>query len=268
MKSRRSIRRARKSLGRSKSGTAAAGPTDRLTGKIRWKGTRVLVVGFPAGAWATNCWVVAPGRGEQCVVIDPGHEAADRLDEVLAEHGLQPVAVLLTHGHIDHCWSVVPVCGAKDVPALIHPADRPMLTDPASAIGAPPGTPIFGRLDWAEPDDVRALSDGEVLTLAGLELRVDATPGHTPGSVTFTGADEFFSGDLLFRDSVGRTDLPGGSTPQLLDSLARVPLALPDDTVVRPGHGDVTTIGRERLHNPWLREVAGGVTTGGRSTGL
>jgi len=216
----------------------------------------VLVVGFPAGAWATNCWVVAPGRGEQCVVIDPGHEAADQLDEVLATHRLAPVAVLCTHGHVDHVWSVTPVCGARDIPALIHPADRHMLTDPASAIGAPPGTPIFGRLDWAEPADVRLLADGEVLTLAGLELRVDETPGHTPGSVTFGSEGEFFSGDLLFRDGVGRTDLPGGSTRQLLDSLARVPMALPDEVALRPGHGPDSTIGRERAHNPWLLDIA------------
>lgn len=229
----------------------------------------MLVVGFPAGAWGTNCWVVAPGRGEQCVVIDPGHEAVPHLDEVLAEHRLQPVAVLCTHGHIDHVWSVVPVCGARDVPALIHPADRPMFTDPASAIGAPAGTPIFGRLDWAEPADVRELADGETLELAGLTLRVDATPGHTKGSVTFTGGGEFFAGDLLFRDSIGRTDLPGGSMREMIASLARVPLALPDETTVRPGHGEVTTIGRERQHNPWLVDIqARAGSAGGARTGL
>ena len=128
----------------------------------------MLVVGFPAGPWQTNCWVIAPDRGEQCVVIDPGHGAEAPLDDVLAEHGLQPVAVLLTHGHVDHMWSVVPVCGAKDVPALIHPADRSMLTDPGVAVGLPPGTPILGRLDWSEPDDVRLLHDGERLDLAGM----------------------------------------------------------------------------------------------------
>ena len=84
----------------------------------------MLVVGFPAGPWETNCWVVAPDRGEQCVVIDPGYDAVGQLDEVIAEHRLQPVAVLLSHGHVDHTWSVAPVCGAQDVPALIHPADR------------------------------------------------------------------------------------------------------------------------------------------------
>ena len=221
----------------------------------------MLVVGFPAGPWQTNCWVIAPAAGEQCVVIDPGHGAEGPLDDVLAQHKLSPVAVLLSHGHVDHIWSVVPVCGAKGVPALIHPADRAMLADPASAMGAPPGTPILGRLDWSEPDDVRELVDGEQLELAGLTLRVDTTPGHTPGSVTFTSAIdgdglEFFSGDLLFAGSIGRTDLPGGSWEQMQESLLRVPLALPDDTVVRPGHGPDTTIGRERAANPFLLDLA------------
>jgi glyoxylase-like metal-dependent hydrolase (beta-lactamase superfamily II) len=227
----------------------------------------VLVVGFPAGPWQTNCWVVAPAAGEECVVIDPGYDAVGPLDAVLEEHRLRPVAVLLTHGHVDHTWSVVPVCGAKGVPALMHPADRGMLVEPASAIGAPPGTPILGRLDWAEPDDVRELKDGEMLELAGLSLRVDETPGHTPGSITFrsvdsnvanaTGGMEFFSGDLLFAGSIGRTDFPGGSFEQIQESLARVALALPDETVVRPGHGPDTTIGRERVSNPFMPRATG-----------
>lgn len=201
------------------------------------------------------------------MVIDPGYDAVGPLDAVLEEHRLRPVAVLLTHGHVDHTWSVVPVCGAKGVPALMHPADRGMLVEPASAIGAPPGTPILGRLDWAEPDDVRELKDGEMLELAGLSLRVDETPGHTPGSITFrsvdsnvanaTGGMEFFSGDLLFAGSIGRTDFPGGSFEQIQESLARVALALPDETVVRPGHGPDTTIGRERVSNPFMPRATG-----------
>lgn len=215
----------------------------------------MLVAGFPAGPWQTNCWVVAPDRGEQCVVIDPGHGAEGPLDDVLAEFRLQPVAVLLTHGHVDHTWSVAPVCGAKNVPALIHPADRQMLTDPNPGLGMPSGAPILGRLEWSEPDDVRELVSGETLTLGGLQLRVDATPGHTPGSVTFTSGGELFSGDLLFAGSIGRTDLPGGSFDQQLASLAAVPLALPDETVVRPGHGPDTTIGLERATNPFLADL-------------
>jgi hydroxyacylglutathione hydrolase len=215
----------------------------------------LLVVGFPAGPWETNCWVVAPQAGEQCVVIDPGYDAVPHLDEVLATHRLQPAAVLLTHGHVDHTWSVTPVCGARDVPALIHPDDRFMLTDPTAGLGIPSSTPIMGRFEWAEPSDVRMVADGETLTLAGLELRVDWAPGHTKGSVTFTGGTEFFSGDLLFAGSIGRTDLPGGSFAEMQESLARVALTLPDETVVRPGHGPDTTIGRERLVNPFLAEL-------------
>jgi glyoxylase-like metal-dependent hydrolase (beta-lactamase superfamily II) len=131
-----------------------------------------------------------------------------------------------------------------------------MLTDPNSALGAPPGTPILGRLDWAEPDDVRELRDGELVGLAGMELRVDGTPGHTPGSITFAAEGVLFSGDLLFAGSIGRTDFPGGSFEEMQRSLVRVPLSLSDDTVVHPGHGPDTTIGRERATNPFLLELA------------
>jgi glyoxylase-like metal-dependent hydrolase (beta-lactamase superfamily II) len=213
----------------------------------------VLVVGFPAGPFETNCWVVAPGRGEQCLVIDPGVGADDLLDDVLAEHKLAPVAVLLTHGHLDHMWAVTPVCGAKDIP---------MLTDPTAGLGVPSGTPLFGRLEWAEPSDVREIGDGDTVSLAGLELQVDWAPGHTKGSVTFTTGMEFFSGDLLFAGSIGRTDLPGGSYAEILESLARVPLRLPDEMVVRPGHGPDTTIGRERRMNPFLVEIAAAAADG------
>jgi hydroxyacylglutathione hydrolase len=218
----------------------------------------VLVDGFPAGPPGTNCFVVAPGPGEQCVVIDPGIEAVGPLDDLLAKHRLRPAAVLLTHGHLDHTFSVVPVCGARDVPAWIHPDDRAQLTDPLTWIGMPPGTPFLGMasLPTAEPADLRELADGETLQLAGLDLGVRHTPGHTLGSVVFTldtpDAPLLFAGDLLFAGSIGRTDLPGGSYPAMLESLARVVLPMDDATVVHPGHGPATTIGRERATNPYL----------------
>jgi glyoxylase-like metal-dependent hydrolase (beta-lactamase superfamily II) len=218
----------------------------------------VLVTGFLAGP--TNCYVVAPGAGEQCVVIDPGIGAVPQLEEVLATHRLHPVAVLLTHGHFDHTFSVLPVCEAKDVPAYIHPADRHQLADPWSGIGAPRTTPLFGQLTFAEPSDVRELADASTLPLAGLELTVALTPGHTPGSVVFglSTVDNpvLFSGDLLFEGSIGRVDLPGGSEAAMFDSLARVVLPMDDATVVHPGHGGSTTIGRERAGNPYLRMAA------------
>ena len=103
----------------------------------------MLVAGFPAGSFGTNCYVVAPGPGEDCVVIDPGQDAVDGIEQILAEHRLRPVAVLLTHGHIDHIWSVVPVCDAHRVPAYIHPDDRELLTNPGRGLGLPVGREIF-----------------------------------------------------------------------------------------------------------------------------
>jgi hydroxyacylglutathione hydrolase len=155
------------------------------------------------------------------------------------------------------------VCGARDVPAFIHPGDRELLTDPARGFGLNAGQELFGGLTLTEPDDVRELSDGTVLDLAGLSLTVEHAPGHTPGSVTFrtspsAPADQqvIFTGDLLFAGSIGRTDLPGGDYATILESLARVCLTLPDEVSVLPGHGPRTTIGRERATNPFLAELA------------
>jgi glyoxylase-like metal-dependent hydrolase (beta-lactamase superfamily II) len=238
----------------------------------------VIVAGFPAGSFATNCYVVAPQAGEQCVIVDPGQDAGRGIEEILRRYRLRPAAVLLTHGHIDHIWSVVPVCGAKNVAAYIHPADRALLSDPER--GFPPGVgrQLLGGLTFTEPDDVAELADGMTMTLAGLEFTVEHAPGHTPGSVTFRlpaagpasagvaspggvpsgdGEPVFFSGDLLFAGSIGRTDLPGGDHETILRSLARVCLPQPDETVVLSGHGPATTIGAERASNPFLVPLAG-----------
>ena len=215
----------------------------------------MLVTGFPAGAFAANCYIVAPAPGEECVIIDPGQDAERGIEELLARYRLKPVAVLLTHGHIDHVWSVGPVCGAKGIPAWIHPADRGLLADPASGLALNVGQELFGGVTFTEPDDVRELTDGAALELAAMELTVGHVPGHTPGSVTFRGGaddlDALFSGDLLFAGSIGRTDLPGGDHASMLKSLART-LTLPDETVVLPGHGPQTTVGAERRTNPFL----------------
>ncbi len=222
----------------------------------------MLVAGFPAGSWGTNCYVVAPGAGEQCVVIDPGHEAAGGVADLVREHGLQPVAVLLTHGHIDHTFSVVPVCGRYGVAAYIHPADRHQLADPGAGLGLSPSQQLLGGMTFSEPDEVIELTGSDALSIAGLDITVDHAPGHTQGSVTFRLGDEvFFSGDVLFAGSIGRTDLPGGDYDQMLDSLARVILPLPDALPVLSGHGGETTIGRERATNPYLAEAAALVRT-------
>ncbi|WBB99142.1 MULTISPECIES: MBL fold metallo-hydrolase [unclassified Solwaraspora] len=238
----------------------------------------MLITGFPAQAFGTNCYVVAAGPGEQCVVVDPGIGVLDDLDQVLAEHRLHPAAVLLTHGHLDHTFSVAPVCGTRGITAYVHPGDREMLADPAKGLSTDLAAMFGGRLPYSEPDDVAELTDGATLTLAGLEISVDHAPGHTGGSVLFRlpGADSpweaeqvCLSGDVLFAGSIGRTDLPGGSMATMMTSLRDKVLPLADDTVVLPGHGPATTIGRERVSNPYLHEAAGsGNAVPARRTGL
>jgi hydroxyacylglutathione hydrolase len=228
----------------------------------------VLVESFPAQVFGTNCYIVAAAAGEQCVVIDPGIGVLDALDAVLAKHRLSPAAVLLSHGHLDHTFSVAPVCGARGITAYVHPDDAYMLADPAKALSTDITAMFGGRLPYTPPDDVAELVDGATVSIAGLDFVVDHAPGHTGGSVLFhlaatAVADGFdgppeplcFSGDVLFRDSIGRTDLPGGSMQQMVRSLREKILPLPDETVVLPGHGDATTIGRERARNPYLREA-------------
>ncbi|MDZ5622214.1 MBL fold metallo-hydrolase [Nocardioides sp. HM23] len=226
----------------------------------------MLIAGFPAGPWGTNCYVAATAAGAECVVVDPGKDAASGVAEVIREHRLKPVAVLLTHGHIDHMWSVTPVAGTYDATAWIHPADRYRLIDPLAGISRESAAMMLGmpggKLEFTEPDDVRELADGVDLELAGLTFVVDHTPGHTEGSVTFRTpydsadvSEVMFSGDLLFEGSIGRTDLPGGDHPSMLRSLVTKVLTLPDDIVVLPGHGGQTSIGRERATNPFLLEL-------------
>jgi glyoxylase-like metal-dependent hydrolase (beta-lactamase superfamily II) len=221
----------------------------------------VLVVGFPTGAFQANCYLVAPAEGEACVIVDPGQDAEEPVAEALRKHRLSPVAVLLTHGHFDHVFAVAPVCDGNDIPAWVHPEDREMLSDPMKGISTQGASLFGGRLEMREPREVRELTDGASLDLAGLTVSVTHTPGHTRGSVTFTSVLEeggrlLFAGDTLFAGSIGRTDLPGGDTETMMTTLRTKLLTLEDDTVVLPGHGPATTIGRERVSNPFLLELA------------
>lgn len=232
---------------------------------------------FAAAAFGTNCYVAASGPGEECVVVDPGIGVLDDLAAVLTEHRLRPAAVLLTHGHLDHVYSVTPVCQGHGVPALVHGDDGYRLADPLSLLDPSLVAMLeqqFGeRATWTEPDDLRTVADGERLDLAGLRLSVLHAPGHTEGSVMFaldgvpdslTGSrgepgrptSTVLTGDVLFRGSIGRTDLPGGSHPAMLRSLREVVLPLDDATLLLPGHGPATTMAQERTSNPYLREVA------------
>ena len=224
----------------------------------------MFIAGFPAGPWGTNCYVVATRSGAECVVVDPGKDAAQGVAQVVEEHRLKPVAVLVTHGHIDHMWCVAPVAGTYDATAWIHPRDRHLLSDPMQGMSRETTQMLLGGdYTFAEPDDVRELSDLQELELAGLRFVVDHTPGHTAGSVTFRApydaagdvSEVMFAGDLLFAGSIGRTDLPGGDHAKMLRSLATKVLPLADDIVVLPGHGEQTSIGRERATNPYLLDL-------------
>jgi hydroxyacylglutathione hydrolase len=231
----------------------------------------VLTIAFPAQAFDTNCYVLAAQPGEECIIVDPGIGVVDTLREVLAEHRLRPAAVLLTHGHVDHVYSVTPVCGS-DTAAYIHPDDRYRLHDLLGRSN--PGLVAmleqqFGQAaTWTEPTNVVEIGDGTRLSLADMDIDVLHAPGHTEGSVMF-GIDRVpdglagqvdvdrttVTGDVLFAGSIGRTDLPGGDQAAMQRSLRDVVLPLPDTTLVLPGHYQATTMAHERLTNPYLKDL-------------
>jgi hydroxyacylglutathione hydrolase len=225
----------------------------------------VFIASFPAGPWQTSCYVLATSARSECVVLDPGMDALDGVRDIVAEHHLKPVAAVLTHGHLDHMFSVAPLCAGYDATCWIHPDDRALLSDPLSAM-SPDTAALLAQLGGAgtaftEPDDVRLLTDGARVELAGLELDALHAPGHTAGSTMFRCAyppepdvdSLLFSGDVLFAGSVGRTDLPGGSAEAMARSLREKVLPLPDAVVVLPGHGPQTTMAAERAGNPYLQ---------------
>ncbi|MBE7162184.1 MAG: MBL fold metallo-hydrolase [Williamsia herbipolensis] len=224
----------------------------------------MLIAGFPTGAFQANCYVLATEPGGPCLAVDPGQDAAEPLAALLAEHRLTPSAVLLTHGHLDHVAGAAQVCGRAGIPAHIAAADEHLLDDPLAGLSAELRSALVGfPLDGLRPPEVVLLADR--LESAGIRLHVDRTPGHTPGSVVFRiEADEaarhpevLFTGDILFAGSVGRTDLPGGSWEELQHSLRASLLTRTDDAVVLPGHGPSSTIGAERVGNPFLTDGAG-----------
>src|SRR5690606_13541489 len=197
-------------------------------------------------------------------IVDPGQDAAEPLGEFLIGSDLTPRAVLLTHGHLDHMWSAQTVADRFEIPVHIHPDDRGMLTDPLQGMGSSLA-PFLEGVEFVEPAQVVEFADGDEIEYAGIEFVVDHTPGHTRGSVvlrtrttTPDGAElsVALTGDTLFQGSVGRTDLPGGDHAQLLDSIARKLLVLDDGTNILPGHGGASTIGQERVSNPFLTGLA------------
>jgi hydroxyacylglutathione hydrolase len=207
----------------------------------------LIIAALPVGLIQTNCYVVGCEETKEGIVIDPGGHP-ERILAELERHGLSLKYVLNTHAHFDHTDGNKAIVAATGAPLALHPGDRRLL-------GSSGGAALFGiRADPSPPPDVE-LSDGDELEVGTLRFRVLHTPGHTPGHVCFYEPTEgvLFDGDVLFYRGVGRTDLPGGSWQQLMDSIQRVLLALPDETVVYSGHGPATTIGEEKRLNPWLR---------------
>ena len=202
------------------------------------------------GDFQTNCYVVRRDEAVvDCVIIDPGFDADDLLG-FLTQRQLNPAAVVITHGHVDHIAGVAAL--RQQYPktkVYIHKVDAGLLTDPEANLSA-----LVGSVVATEPADVR-LQDGDVIDEAGIQLRVLHTPGHTLGGICLYAEPEaiVFAGDTLFADSVGRTDFPGGDMDQLIESIQTKLFTLPDKTAVHPGHGMRTTIGREKRVNPFVR---------------
>ena len=199
-----------------------------------------------------NCYLVRRDGASEAVIVDPGEEAP-RLLAALEEMGARLAAILLTHTHFDHIGAVAPVAEATGAEVWVPEGERMVLADIMSYV------PFPGFGPFESYDAEHTLSGGERLELAGLEIDVLPTPGHSPAHVTFSIPDEdaVFSGDVLFQGSVGRVDLPGGDWPTLLDSIRLLIDSLPEETTVYPGHMGVTTLGAERASNPFLAELAG-----------
>lgn len=198
------------------------------------------------GAVATNCYLAENTKTKEALIVDPG-DSAKQIAEIIKSEGVTPVAVLLTHGHFDHAMAAEELAGEFGIEIYAHEAEKETLETPRINLSGMIGQSLEFHAD-------RYVRDGEVLHLAGFEIKVFHTPGHTLGGVCYYLEKEkaLFSGDTLFCQSVGRTDFPTGSASTLIRSIQEKLMPLPDDTAVYTGHEDMTTIGMERKYNPFL----------------
>ena len=218
----------------------------------------LLIDSFAAPMFATNCWVLATEPGSECVVIDPGMpDVSLQLEAMLQQHNLKPVAVIATHGHLDHTFSIQPIADGYEIPAYIHSEDRAYLSSPEKLLGAEFAATV-SAMDFSEPAEMRELRNGEVVELVGLSFKAIHAPGHTRGSLMFEVSDQVLvSGDVLFAGSIGRTDLPTGSAKEMEETLRKKVIPLSDHLQVLPGHGSRTTMAHERKTNPYLKNLIG-----------
>jgi hydroxyacylglutathione hydrolase len=222
----------------------------------------VLIDRVIAPYFETNCWILALGTGQECIIVDPGMAKPNLVNEIeqkVSELKLKPVAVFITHGHLDHTFSVLPLTKQVPMRTFITGADRFLLTDPMGALDrggvSEQFLKAFGMEKFKEPDEVVELEDFLTFEVAGMQITSIFAPGHTKGSVIFTVDDQqLISGDVLFAGSIGRTDLPTGSANEMRKTLRDRILTLPDGLNVLPGHGGQTTIGTERVRNPYLQD--------------
>lgn len=217
------------------------------------------VQGFTTGVFQSNCYLIVDPAGADAVIVDPGQDSHASLTKAAQEAGVQVGAVLLTHGHIDHVWNASEVSESLQVPCFLHPEDRYMLADPGRAVGADVPASSW---DLTVPSNLEDLQDGQRFSFGTTVLETRHTPGHTPGHCIFVTDGLVVSGDLIFAGSVGRTDFPGGSFEQLIESINREILPLDDSTSIVSGHGPATTVGQERASNPFLSGGSGGTSRG------
>jgi glyoxylase-like metal-dependent hydrolase (beta-lactamase superfamily II) len=223
----------------------------------------VFLASFVCGVFQANCYLVGRDDSNQVAIVDPGMESAEVIARVVKERKLKPVAVLATHGHLDHVGNAETICADYQIPLWIHSADRHMLSDPAAGLGAESQSLVEEWLPngLREPEEVLLYDDLTSINVAGIDFSLIPAPGHTKGCVMLMTpypegkpvSDLVFSGDVLFAGSIGRTDLPGGSTDEMLRSLAGPVLSLPDTAGILPGHGPQTFMATERANNPYLQ---------------
>jgi glyoxylase-like metal-dependent hydrolase (beta-lactamase superfamily II) len=208
----------------------------------------LIVKQITVGAFQENCYLVADEDGDSVAIVDPGSEP-ERIIAEVERTGRKPVAIWVTHAHVDHIGAIAPVKKKWDVPVWLHPLDEPLYR-----VGGRQAQ-LYGIPYEEPPPPDKSFAEGEAITLGSLSLSVLHAPGHSPGHVVLHGHGNALVGDCLFSGSIGRTDLPFSNPVQLEASLARI-AALPGDTIVHPGHGDATTIGEEKISNPFLNGTA------------